>query len=158
MYGCDNWIIKKLRKDKSIILNCGVGEDSWKSHGLPADQSSQSNENKSWIFVGRADVDVETPILWPPDANNWLTGRNPDAGKDWRQEVKGMTEDEMVRWHHQLNRHEFEQASGAVDGQGSLVCYSPCGCKESYRTELLNWLSQWCHPIISSCLHLLLLP
>ena len=94
-------------------------------------------ENQSWIFIGRADA--EAPILWPLDAKNWLRGKDPDAGKDWTQEEKGMTEDEMVGWHHRLNGHEFEQASGVGDGQGGLVCCSPWGCKELNTTERLNW-------------------
>ena len=77
--------------------------------------------NHSWIFIGRTDAEAETPILWPPDVKNWLTGKDPDAGKDWRQEEKGTTEDETIGWHHQLNRHEFEQAPGVGDGQGSLA-------------------------------------
>ena len=81
--------------------------------------------NKSWIFIGRTDDEAETLILWPPDAKNWLTGKDPNAGKDWRQEEKGMTEDEMVGWHHWLDGHEFEQAPGVGDEQGSLGCCSP---------------------------------
>ena len=80
--------------------------------------------NKSWIFTGRTDAKAETPILWPPDGKNWLGWKDPDAEKDWRQE-KGMTEDEMVGWHHWLNGHEFEQAPGDGEGQGSLACCSP---------------------------------
>ena len=72
--------------------------------------------NQSWIFIVKTDAEAETPILWPPDAKNWLHGKDPDAGKDWRQEEKGMTEDEMVGWHHQLNGHESEQAPGVGDG------------------------------------------
>ena len=83
--------------------------------------------NKSWIFFGRTDAEAETPILWPRDAKNWLTGKDPDAGKDWRQEEKGTTEDEMAGWHHWLDAHEFEQAPGVGDGQGSLSCCSPWG-------------------------------
>ena len=81
--------------------------------------------NQSWIFIGRTDAKAETPILWPPDVKNWLTGKDTDGGKDWRQEEKGITEDEMVGWHQQLGGHESEQALGAGDGQGSLVCCSP---------------------------------
>ena len=86
--------------------------------------------NQLWIFIGRTDAEAETPILWPPDEKNWLTEKDPDGGKDWRQE-KGMIEDEMVGWHHQLNGHEFEQTPGVRDGQGSLACCSPWGWKES---------------------------
>ena len=94
--------------------------------------------NQSWLYIGRTDAEAETPILWPPDAKNWLIGKDPNVGKDWRQE-KGMTEDEMVGWGHWLYGHEFQQALGTGDGQGSLVCCSPWGCKESDMTEWLNW-------------------
>ena len=93
--------------------------------------------NQSWIFIGRTDAEAETPVLWPPIRNSWLTGKDPDAGKDWRQE-KGMTEDEMVGWHHQLNEHEFEQAPEDGEGQWSLACYSPRDCKDSDMTERLK--------------------
>ena len=81
--------------------------------------------NQSWIFIGRTDDEVEALILCLPDVKNWVFGKDPDAGKEWRQEEKRMTEDEMVEWHHRLNECEFEQALGVGDGQGSLVCYSP---------------------------------
>ena len=93
--------------------------------------------NQSWIFTGKTDAEAETPILWPPDVKNWLLGKDPDARKDWRQEKKGTTEDEMVGWHHWLDGHEFEQALGDGDEQGSLVCCSPWGHKESDMTERL---------------------
>ena len=95
--------------------------------------------NQSWIFIGRTDVEAETLILWPPDMKKWLSGKDSDAGKDWRQEEKGMTEDEMVGWHHWLNGHEFEWTPGVGDGQGGLVCCSPWDCKELDMTERLNW-------------------
>ena len=82
-------------------------------------------ENQSWIFIGRTDVEAEASILWPPDVKDWLIGKVPDSGKDWRQVEKGMTEDEMVGWHHQLDWHEFERALGDGDGQGSLAYCSP---------------------------------
>ena len=91
--------------------------------------------NQSWIFIGR--IDAEVLILWPPDMKNWLTGKDPDAGQDRRPLEKGTTEDEMVGWHHRLNGYEFEQAPGVGDGQGSLVCCSPWGYKESDLTEQL---------------------
>ena len=78
--------------------------------------------NQSWIFIGRTDAEVETPILRWTDMNNWLIWKNPDAGKDWRREEKLMIEDEMVGWHHWLNEHEFEQTLGVGDGQGGLAC------------------------------------
>ena len=97
--------------------------------------------NQSWIFFGRIDAEAETPIIWWPYAKNWLIGKDPDAGKDWRWEENGMTEDEMIGWHHRLDGHEFEQALGVGDGQGSLGCCSPWGLKESKSTEWLNWTS-----------------
>ena len=93
--------------------------------------------NQSWIFIGRTDAEAETATLWPSDVKNWLTGKDPDAGKDWRQKEQGMT-DEMVGWHHQLDGHEFEQAPGVGEGQGGLLFCSPWGHKESYTTEWLN--------------------
>ena len=95
--------------------------------------------NRSWIFIGRTDAEAEAPILWPPDAKNWLIGKDPDARKDWRQEEERTIEDEIVGWHHQLDGHEFEQSTGAGNGQGSLVCYSPWDHKESDMTERWNW-------------------
>ena len=95
--------------------------------------------DQSWVFAGRTDVEAETPILWPPDAKSWLIWKDPDAGKDWGQEEKGTTEDEIVGWHHWLNGHGFGWTLGAGDGQGSLVCCSPWGHKESGTTEWLNW-------------------
>ena len=95
--------------------------------------------NQSWIFTGRTDAEAETLILGPPDAKNWLIWKDPDAGKDWRQEEKGMTEDEMVGWQHWLDGHEFELAPGVGDGQGGLVSCSSWGRKELDMTEWLNW-------------------
>ena len=94
--------------------------------------------SQSEIFIGGTDVEVETPILWTPDVKNWLLGKDPDAGKDWRQEEKGTEEDEMVWWHHRLDGHEFEQAPGVGDGQGSLACYSPWDhrVRHDWATEL----------------------
>ena len=94
---------------------------------------------QSWIFIGRTDAEAETPILWPPDAKNQITGKDPDAGTDWRWEEKGTTEDEMVRWHHRHNGHEFVKALGVGDGQGGQACCSPWGHKDSDMTEWLNW-------------------
>ena len=95
--------------------------------------------NQSWIFIARTDAEAETPILRPLDAKNWLIGKDADAGKDWRQEEKGTTKDEMVGWHHWLNGHESEQVPGVGDGQGNLARYSPWGRKELDATEQLNW-------------------
>ena len=94
--------------------------------------------NQSWIFIGRTNAEVEALILWPPDVRRWLIRKDSDAGKDWGQEEKGTTEDEMVGWHHWLDGREFEQALGDGDGQGSLACCSPWGREESDMTEQLN--------------------
>ena len=100
--------------------------------------------NQSWIFTGRTAAEAEVPILWPPDAKNWIFRKDPaDAGKDWRQEEKGMTEDEMVGWHHWLGGHGFEQALGVDDGQGWLVCCRAWSCKELDKTERLSWLTDY---------------
>ena len=95
--------------------------------------------DQSWVFFGRTDAEAETPILWPPDAKNWLFGKDPDAGQDWGQEEKGTTEDEMVGWHHRLDGRESEQAPGVGDGQGSPACCSLWRHKEPDVTERLNW-------------------
>ena len=95
--------------------------------------------NQSWIFIGRTDAEAETPMLWPHDTKNWLIGKEPYAGKDWRQEEKGITDDETVGWHHWLDGHEFEQPLRVGDGQESLMCSSPWDHKELDMTERLNW-------------------
>ena len=105
--------------------------------------------NQSWIFIGRIDAEAEALILWAPDTKNQLIGKNPEAGKEWGQEEKGTTEEEMIGWHDQLNGYEFEQAPGVGDGQGSLVCCSPWGCKESDTTKRLNWID-W-QILLSQC-------
>ena len=94
---------------------------------------------QSWVFIGRTDVEAETSILWPPDAKNWLIWKDPDDGKDWGQEEKGMTEDKMVGWHYQLNGREFEWTPGVSDEQGGLACCGSWGRKESDTTVRLNW-------------------
>ena len=96
-------------------------------------------ENQSWMFIEKTDAEAETPKLWPPDVKNGLIWKHPDARKDWRLEEKEMTEDVMVWWYHLLDGHEFEQALGVGDRQGSLACCSPLDCRESDRTERLNW-------------------
>ena len=114
-------------------------------------QSVYPKGNQSWIFIGKTDAEGETPILWPPDAKNWLIWKDPDAGKDWGQEEKGMTEDEMFGWHHRLNGHGHGWTPGVRDGQGGLAC---CNSWESQRvrhdwvTEL-NWYSWYLVPCLS---------
>ena len=139
MYGCESWTIKKAAPKNwcfwTVVLE--------KTLEGPLDcneiQPAHPKGNQPWIFIGRTDVEAEIPILWPPDAKNWLTGKDPDAGKDWRQEEKETTEDKMVGWHHRLDKHEFGQTPGVGDGQGGLACCSPWGHKESDPIEQLNW-------------------
>ena len=128
----EDWVLEKwyfwveiLEKTLESPLNC------------KEIQPVNPKGNQSWIFIGR--TDAEAPILWPLDVKNWLIGKHPDAGKDWRQEEKGTTEGEMAGWHHWLEGHEFEQAMGIGDGQGGLVCYNPWGFKQLDMTEQLNW-------------------
>ena len=125
-----------------MLLNCGVGEDSWESLDGKEIQPVHPKGNQSWLFSGRTDAEAETPILWSPDVKNWLHWKRPwcfPDQKDWRQEEKGRAEDEMIGWHHRLNGHELEQALGVDDGQWSLACCSPWGHKESDTIERLNW-------------------
>ena len=105
--------------------------------------------DQSWVFTGRTDVEAETPIPWPPDAKSWLIWKDLDAGKDWGQE-KGMTEDEMVGWHHQLNGHGFGWTLGVGDGQGGLACCGSWGHKELDTTEQLNWTEHLRYTILAN--------
>ena len=102
-------------------------------------QPVHSKGDQSWVFIGRTDSEAETPVLCPPDVKSWLIWKDPDAEKDWGQEEKGTTEDEMVGWHHRFNGPEFGWTPGVGDGQGGLACWGSWGCKESYTTEQLNW-------------------
>ena len=128
MYGCESWTIKKaecwrtdaptvLEKTLESLLDC------------KEIQPVHPKGDQSWVFIGRTTTEAEASILWPPDAKNWLIGKNPDVGKIWRQEENGVTEDETVGWHHWLNGREFEQVPGVGGRQGSLACYNPWGCK-----------------------------
>ena len=130
MYGCESWTIKKAERQRI---------NAFELHWTARIQPIHPKGSQSWIFIESTDAEAETPIFWPPDAKSWLIWKDPDAGKDWRQEEKGTTEDEMVGWHHQLSGHEFEQALGVGDGQRSLVCCSPWDLKELDMTEQLNW-------------------
>ena len=137
-YPCTNVRIgpqRRLHAKALVLSNCGDGEVSWEPLDCKEIKPVNPKRYQPWIFIGRTDAEVESPILWPPDAKSWLIGTDLDAGKDWGQGEKGMTEDEMVGWHHWLNGPEFEQALGVGDGQGSLVCCSPWGCKELNITE-----------------------
>ena len=102
-------------------------------------QPVHSEGDQSWMFFGRNDAKAETPVLWPPHVKSWLIGKDSDVGRDWRQEEKGMTEDETVGWHHWLDGRESEWTPGVGDGQGGLACCDSWGCKELDTTERLNW-------------------
>ena len=130
---------RKLSIEELMLLNCGVGEDSWESVGCKEIQPVRSKGDQSWVFFGRNDAKAETPVLWPPHAKSWLIGKDPDAGRDRGQEEKGTTEDEMAGWHHWLDGHEFEWIPGDGDGQGGLACCDSWGRKELDTTEWLNW-------------------
>ena len=135
MHGCEVCTVKKAECQRidAFELWC------WRRLESPLDcketQPIHPKGNQSWIFTGRTDAETEAPILSPADAKDWLIGKDSDAGKNWQQEEKGTTEDEMVGWHNPLNGHEFEQVLGVGDGQGC----SPWGRKELDTTELLNW-------------------
>ena len=105
-------------------------------------QPVHSEGDQPWDFFGRYDAKAETPVLWPPHAKSWLIGKDPDAGRDWGQEEKGMTEDEMAGWHHWLDAHEFGWTPGVGDGRGGLACCGSWGRKESDMTERLNWTTK----------------
>ena len=130
----DNWVPKNWYF-WAVVLE--------KTLGSPLDcqevKSVNPKGHQSWIIIGRTDVEAATPILWPPDVKSWLIWKDPNAGKDWGQEEKGTTEDEMFGWHHQLNGHEFGWTPEVGDGQGSLVCCSPLDCGELNTTERLKW-------------------
>ena len=122
-----------------MLLNCGVE----KTLESPLDgkeiQPVHPKGDQLWLFIGRTDVEAETPIVWPSDVKNWLIWKDPDAGKDWGRDEKGTTEDEVVGWHHWLNGHGFGWTPGVGDGQGGLVCCGSWGLRESDTTERLNW-------------------
>ena len=144
MDGCKSWTIKKAESQRIDAFSSSTTVVLEKTLESPLDckdiQPVYPNGNQSWIFIARTDAEAETPILWPPDTKNWLIWKDSDAGKEWRGE-KGMTEDEMVGWHHWLSGSEFEQARGVCDGQGSSACCSPWIYKESEMTvNELNWL------------------
>ena len=152
MYGCESWTIKKAECQRTDAFELWC----WRTLRSPLNckeiKPVHLEGNQSWIFIGRTDAEAEVPILWPPDAKNRLIGKDPDAGKDWGQEEKGTTEDEMVGWHQRLNGSEFEQALAVGDGQGSLVCCSPWGCRvrhdwateqQQYSKTILRLLGCW---------------
>ena len=134
MYGCESWAIKKAEcwRTDAFELWC------WRRL-LRVPWTARRSNQSVLVFVGRTDAKAETPILWPSHAKSWLIGKDSDARRDWGQEEKGTTEDEMAGWHHWLDAHEFGWTPGVGDGQGGLGCCSSWGHKESDTTERLNW-------------------
>ena len=135
---CESWTVKQAERQRIDAF-----ELLEKTLESPLDnkeiQPVHPKGDQSWVFIGRTDVEAEALILWPPEAKSRFIGKDHDAGKDWGQEEKGMTEDERVGWHHWLDAHEFEQVPEVGDGQGNLACCSPWGHKELDMTERLNW-------------------
>ena len=127
---------RRLSAEKLMLLNCGVGEDSWESL---EPQPVHSEGDQPWDFFGGNDAEAETPVLWPPHAKSRFIGKDSDAGRDWGQEEKGTPEDEMAGWHHWLNGLESEWTPGVCDGQGGLACCNSWDCNELDTTERLNW-------------------
>ena len=144
MYGCESWTIKKTecqRIDELLSFWTEVLEKTLESPlNCREIKPVRIKGNQPWIVIERTHTEAEAPILWPPDAKNWLFGKDPGSGKDWWQEEKEKAEDEMVEWHHRLDGHEFEQAPGDGGGQGSLMCCSPWGLKQLDMTEWLKLL------------------
>ena len=138
MYRCESWTIKKAECQRIDVLTVVLEKTLESPLDYKEIKPVNLKENQPWIFIGRTDPEAEAPILQPHNAKHQLTGKDSDAGKDWGQEEKGVTEDEMVRWHHQLNGRVFEQSPGDSERQGSLVCCIPWGCEESDMTEQLN--------------------
>ena len=147
--GCGSWTIKKAECQRidAFKLWCWrrLLRVPWTTRR--SNQSIIKEISPEYSLEGLM-LKLKLPILWPPNVKNWLIGKDPDAGKDWRQEEKETAEDEMVGWHHWLDGYEFEQAPGVGDGQGSLASCSPWGHKESDMTEQLNWTESCCEFII----------
>ena len=141
-----------MSAEELTILNCGTGEHSWESFGLQ-DQTSQSWRRSALNIHWKHWSWSWDSTLWLSDGKNSLTGKDPDAGQDWRQEEKGMTEDEIVGWHHWFYGHEFEQALGIGDGQGSLEYWNPCGSKELNWVTELNCYSKYCFAWVVMTFH-----
>ena len=139
MYGCESWTVKKAEGWKIDAFELWCWRRLLRVPWLQGDPINPSEGDQPWDFFGRNDAKAETPVLWPPHAKSRLIGKDCDAGRDWGQEEKGMTEDEMAGWHHWLDEHGSEWTPGAGDGQGGLECCDPLGHKESDTTEQLNW-------------------
>ena len=124
MCGCESWTVKKAERWRIDAFEVVLEKTLESPLDCKEIQPVHSKGDQSWVFIGRTDAEAETPILWPPHGKSWLIGKDPDAGRDWGQEEKGTTEDEIAGWHHRLDGHEFE---GVGDGQGGLACCNSCG-------------------------------
>ena len=150
MYGCENWTIKKTECWRTDAFELWYWKRLESAFDYKAIKPVNSKGNQPWIFIGRTDAETEAAIVRPLDAKRWLAGKDPDAGKDWRWEEKGTTEDEMVGWHHQLNGREFEWTAGVCDGQRGLACCNSWGHKELDMSEWLNWTDEFYSPALKS--------
>ena len=142
MYGCDSWTVKKAEHQRIGALElccCQTIESTLDSKKI---KPVHPEGNQSWIFIERTDAKVEALILWPPDMKTQLMGKDPDAGKDWRQEEKGMKEDEMIGWHHWLNGREFKQTLGDGEGQG-------CACPWGSQRVRHDWVTEQQQGVLS---------
>ena len=140
MNGCESWTVKKAECQRINAFELWCWRRLLESPlNCKEIQPVHSKGDQPWVFFGRTDAKAETPVLWPPHAKSWFIGKDSDAGRNWGQEGKGMTEDEMAVWHHQLDGCESEWTLGVGDGQGGLACCSSWGCKELDTTERLNW-------------------
>ena len=151
MYGCESWTIKKTDHQKIDVFELWCWRRLWRVPWTArrSNQSILKEISPECLSVLEGLIEAETPILWPPHVKSWCIWKDPDAGKDWRQEEKRMAEDEMVGWHHRLNGHEFGLTPGVGDGQGGLVCCGSWGHKESDMTERLNWTElNWTRSLI----------
>jgi len=132
------YFVKKNNNNNEGLL-CVLEKTLESSLDCKEIQPVHSEGDQPWDFFGRNDAEAETPVLWPPHTKSWLIGKDPDAGRDWGQEEKGKTEDEMAGWHYRLDGHKFEWTPGVGDGQGGLVCCDSWGHRQSDTTERLNW-------------------
>ena len=148
MYGCESWTVKKAECRRIDAFELVLEKTLQSPLDCKEIQPVHSKGDQSWVFFGRNDAKAETPVLWPPHVKSWLIGKDSDAGRDWGQEEKGTTEDEMAGWDHWLDGREFEWTPGVGDGQGGLACCDSSGCKELDTTEWLNWTElnwRWLH-------------
>ena len=153
VYGCESWDYKEIWVPKNWCFWTVVLKTLESPLDCKEIQPVHPKGNRSWIFIGRTDAEAETPILWPPDAKNRLTGKYPDAGKNWGQEEKKAPEDETVGWHRWINGLEFEQTLGDSEGQGSLACCSSRGRKELDTAQQVNnnnWSNSSIHGFIDT--------